>query len=31
MRLYVTLKRNEIRRFESTLSDWEREEYLELM
>ena len=30
MRLYVTLKRNEIRRFEATLSDWERQEYLEL-
>jgi glutamine synthetase len=30
MRLYVTLKRNEIRRFEATLSEWERQEYLEL-
>ncbi len=31
MQLYVTLKRNEIRRFESTISEWERDEYLELM
>ena len=30
LRLYVNLKRNEIRRFEATIGEWERNEYLEL-
>jgi glutamine synthetase len=30
LQLYVTLKRHEIRRFEATISEWERNEYLEL-
>lgn len=30
LRLYIALKRNEIRRFEASISDWERNEYLEL-